>query len=182
MSDERKIPTTTEEVDSTVREWVEEVGHKLAADEDWMPVLFLFGCKPDNDMRIAGLPQLGDYKEAFCRQILPELIRDAKPDFAALVIMGWTVQYDPTTLEGRAQQARDEATYEPGNIQDRPNRIECLTVMTNSAIGDEHFSLAKVIRGEGNPPRLEWEVMSKEHQKHKMQGRFVNSMRFGFKP
>lgn len=172
-------PKTAAEVDAFVRGSVQEVGTKLAADEDWTPVMFLFGCKPEKEMRILGMPQAGQYKDAFCKTVLPEIIREAKPDFVALVMMGWTVKYDPTTLEGVAQIARDEATYERGNIQDRPNRIECLTIMTVSS-NEECFSLATVIRGGGSPPRLEWEQFD-DNGKHKSEGRFVNALRAGFK-
>lgn len=163
------------EIETLVREMVEGLGTRLAPDEDWIPVMFLFD--KDGTAEIALIPQAGydEHKAEVCKHVIPGIIKQSKPQWATLVQMGWTIRYDPSTLEGRARIARDEATYPAGRIEDRPGRTECLTILTVGLDG-ESLDIADVIRGNSSPPRLVW----REREGNRHEGRFVNALRRGF--
>ena len=175
---ENKQPITMEAVVADIKDTVERIGKNLDAQEDWMPVLIAFGEKPV----IMAIPMMGDpdYKEIVAQKLIPDIVKDARPDFAALVTMGWMKQYETKTLEGAAEQARDEAMFEPGNIADRPGKAECLVIHVIAKDGAERQLMAYVHRYDNGAPTLEW-FLDNDQQipKDQSAGRFPDALRAG---
>jgi hypothetical protein len=171
-------PTTMEDVVADLKRTVEEIGKGLDHDEDWIPVLSLYGKKP----AIVGIPFLGDpeVKDLIANKLIPGLIKQAKPDFAALVTLGWMKRYETTTIEGAAEQARDEARFAPGNIADRPGKSECLVIQICAKDGAEHQLMAYVHRYPSGAPTLEWfHDSAVDMPKDQSGGRFPDALRAG---
>lgn len=171
---------TIEEFKDHVVEMVEDVGHNLEPDEDWIPVLICFG----KDPAIFAIPQLGDpqFKDKACEIAIPTFIKQAMPDFVALVCMGWGVEYDRTSVEGLAEQARDEAQFAPGDISHRASRYEVLTIHIVAKDGDERQLFGYVHRHTDSPPTVQWRDDLYEGGKvppGKSGGRFPDALRAG---
>jgi hypothetical protein len=169
--------TTMDGIVAWIKETVENIGTGLEPNDDWIPILGLLGTdKP----AIIGIPNLGDpaVKDTIAKKVIPGLIQQGKPNFAALVTMGWMKQYDPTTLEGAAEQARDEAKYERGNIADRPGKSECLCIHVVSKDGTERQLMAYVHRHPTLSPKLQW-YLDSTGTKEKSAGRFPDALRAG---
>ena len=173
-----KQPTTMDEIVADIKDTVERIGANLESEEDWMPVLLLYGEKPV----IIGIPMMGEptMKDLFAQKLIPDIVKDARPDFAALVTMGWMKQYETKTLEGAAEQARDEAMFEPGNIADRPGKAECLVIHVIAKDGAERQLMAYVHRYDNGAPTLEW-FLDNDQQipKDQSAGRFPDALRAG---
>ena len=173
-----KQPTTMDEIVADIKDTVERIGANLESEEDWMPVLLLYGEKPS----IIGIPMMGEptMKDLFAQKVIPELIESAKPDFAGLITMGWMKQYSTATLEDVAEQARDEAMFEPGNIVDRPGKSECLVIFVVGKNNEEHQLMAYVHRFPSGAPTLEWFLDSAlDIPKDRSAGRFPDGLRAG---
>jgi hypothetical protein len=168
-------PDDIDAVCKSMRGTVEFVGSNLDPDEDWMPVLVCFGDQPT----IIGIPMLGqpELKDMMAQTVIPDTIKQAKPDFVALVTMGWMVQYNTNTLEGTAAMMRDEAKYAPGNIADRPHKEEVVTVYVVSKNGEERQDMAYVHRHPTLHPTLQWR--DDISQQSKAEGRFPDGLRAG---
>jgi hypothetical protein len=168
---------TAEQVATAVREQAEHIGAGLAPDEDWMPVLFTFGSADGRDV-IAGLPDLGDpkCKPALLQGAVPMVIAQARPQWAALVTMGWACTI-PDTLEGRAEIARREAQGTFGKVEGRPDANECLMVYVVGKDGTATMLYASVTRSETEPPVLAWEHKSADSR---IEGALPDALRRGF--
>lgn len=161
---------------------VEHIGEGLEPQEDWCSMLFLINeSAPDGEPReiITGLPQLGDpqLKPQFLSTIIPTLIAQHKPEWAVLTNMAWYKRYDQS-LEGAAEQARDEARFAPGNIADRDGKKEIVCVMALSKTGEAHLAIAEVTRYPNLSPKLSW---LDELNESKCEGAFADAIREGFK-
>ena len=172
-------PTTMDEVVDGLKKTVARIGADLGPDEDWVPVMIFFGDRPG----IIAIPFLGDpeTKNIVAQKVIPGLIEQAKPDFVGLVTMGWMKSYDQSSIEGRAEQARDEAKFEPGNIADRPGKSECLCIHIVGKDGVEHQLMAHVHRYPTVSPLLEWFVDTADDgiPKGGSAGRFPDALRAG---
>lgn len=170
---------TMENIVADLKDTVERIGKDLEPEGDWMPTMCLFGDKP----AIIGIPELGDaeYKEMIAKKLIPQLIKKHQPDFAALVTMGWMKSYETATLEGAAEQARDEAKFARGDIQNRPGKAECLTIHVVSKSGEEAQLMAYVHRYPQSGPVLQWfyHIEDKDIPKDVSGGRFPDALRAG---
>lgn len=167
-------------IEADLKETLEGIGKTLEPDGDWIPVLVMYrGEQGDN--AIIGIPELGDKakKHLMAELVLPRFIKMAKPQYAALVTMGWAIQYDQSTLEGRAEQARDEAKFAPGEIEPRPSKYECLAAYIIDKNGKQRQMMAYVHRYPTSSPVLQWHEGVSEIPEGKSGGRFPDAMRAG---
>ncbi|MFY9838223.1 MAG: hypothetical protein WAK55_17485 [Xanthobacteraceae bacterium] len=169
--------TTMDGIVANIKETVENIGSGLAHDEDWAPVLCLYGKNPAIIL-MPGLAESVNSKDVFATEIIPKLITDGKPDFVSFTTMGWMKQYDPSTLEGAAEQARDEAKYSLGNIADRPGKAECLCIHIVGKDGAERQLMAYVHRNPTLHPTLQW-FMDNSADAKQSAGRFPDALRAG---
>ena len=162
---------TLDGITDDLKETVERIGTDLEPQDDWMPTMICYGDMP----AIVGIPELGDKnaKGIICNVVIPELLKKTKPEFVALITMGWMKEYDPKTLEGAAEMARDEATYDRGNIADRPGRSEVLTIQIVGKDGSERQLFAYVHRYPTSAPLLQW----REHNCTHSEGLFPETLR-----
>lgn len=164
-----------ETIASGLKNTLEGIGETLGPEDDWIPVMLMYGGEKD---AIVGLPSLADHKEVMSDLLIPKLIADHKPEFVALVTMGWAKDYDVSTLEGTAELARDEAMYEVGNIADRPGKYETLVGHIVDKDGNEAQLFGYVHRHPTLSPTIQWrDDLCTDIPKDKSAGRFPDALR-----
>ena len=168
---------TMDSIEAELKQTLEGIGAGLEPDGDWMPVLLLYG-GVEGSPGIVGLPTLGEHKDKMATIIIPHIVQLAKPKFASLITMGWAVEYDRSTIEGVAEQARDEAQFKPGEIEPRPSKYECLAAHIVDKDGHQRQLMAYVHRYPTSSPVLQWrEDMKGEIPEGASGGRFPDALR-----
>jgi hypothetical protein len=161
---------TVEEAGAFVREQAGVVGSKFThPEDDWTPVLFLFGAGIPRQPLVIALAEVmvdDESKEQFVA-MLPSLLRKLRPRVACFLSSSWSV----TLKKGEELEVRPS--------QD-PERIEQLTLYVFGREREEMW-FARIFRDGEQPPALqEWTEWT-DQPGAGVAGRFAEAIREGLR-